>query len=89
MQMRNRSEAICPNLTVEPERYPVAERLDDTVLALEQSARLNDRDGIVRSLQNLIPEYQPPLAERPANGARPGGPPLSTVAPAPSSSTTP
>ena len=67
----------------------VPKRLDDTVLALEQSARLNDRDGIIRSLQNLIPEYQPPLAERPANGARPGGASVSPVATAPSSTTTP
>ena len=67
----------------------VPKRLDDTVLALDQSARLNDRDGIIRSLQNLIPEYQPPLAERPANGARPGGASVSPVATAPSSTTTP
>jgi FlaA1/EpsC-like NDP-sugar epimerase len=52
----------------------VPENLDATVVALEQAAEANDRDAIVRNLQNLIPEYKPParrLAETGANGVAP------------------
>lgn len=66
----------------------VPDRLDETVLTLAHSAQLNDRDGIVRSLQNLIPEYQPPLAERPASGARLAATSLSPVVTAPPRSVT-
>lgn len=39
----------------------VPDSLDDAVAALEQAARMNDRDAIIRSLQNLIPEFHPLL----------------------------
>ena len=42
--------------------------LDEAIAALEQAARMNDRDAIVRSLQELIPEFRPPL---PPQGSEP------------------
>ncbi|MCX6040818.1 MAG: nucleoside-diphosphate sugar epimerase/dehydratase [Caldilinea sp.] len=38
-------------------------RLDEALAALDRSAGLNDRDAIIRTLQNLVPEYCPPSAE--------------------------
>jgi len=49
----------------------VPDRLDETITALARAADLNDRTSVIRSLQNLIPEYCPPEPERiPANEAQ-------------------
>lgn len=40
--------------------------LDEAIVALTEAAEDNDRDAIVRNLQNLIPEYLPPIPARPA-----------------------
>jgi FlaA1/EpsC-like NDP-sugar epimerase len=64
-------------------------RLDDTVAALEHAAFVSDRDGIIRALQNLIPEYCPPEGEQPMppNSAPPNSAPPNSAPPnsAPSS----
>ncbi len=67
----------------------VPQYLDESVAALESSARLNDRDAIVRGLQNLIPEYQPPVIDKPILNGKPPrlAPPLHTTSAA--SPTTP
>jgi FlaA1/EpsC-like NDP-sugar epimerase len=41
----------------------VPQELDNAVVRLAQAAEWNDRDGIIRELQSLVPEYCPPLAE--------------------------
>ena len=60
-------------------------RLDETLAALTRSADLNDRDAIIRTLQNLVPEYCPP----PVESARANGvslyKPNPTIHPAPGS----
>ncbi len=38
----------------------VPDHLDDAIDGLRRAADLNDRDAIIRGLQNLIPEYRPP-----------------------------
>jgi FlaA1/EpsC-like NDP-sugar epimerase len=42
----------------------VPDGLRDSIDALDRSARLSDRDAILRSLQNLVPEYKPPQGPR-------------------------
>jgi len=55
----------------------VPDRLDDTIEGLRRAADLNDRDAVIRGLQNLIPEFRPPELERtPANGKAPLTPTL-------------
>jgi FlaA1/EpsC-like NDP-sugar epimerase len=47
----------------------VPAHLDDTIDGLRRAADLNDRDAVIRGLQNLIPEYRPPEpAHPPING---------------------
>ncbi len=41
----------------------VPQGLDQAIAALEQAARLDDREAIVRALQHLIPEYRPPTLD--------------------------
>ncbi|HHY57520.1 MAG TPA: polysaccharide biosynthesis protein [Chloroflexi bacterium] len=38
----------------------VPDHLDDAIDGLRRAADLNDRNAIIRGLQNLIPEYRPP-----------------------------
>lgn len=42
----------------------VPTNLDAAIVALEQAAQDNDREAILRNLQNLIPEYAAPFARR-------------------------
>ena len=50
----------------------VPDRLEETITALARAADLNDRTSVIRSLQNLIPEYCPPEPARiPANETQP------------------
>lgn len=60
-------------------------RLDETLAALERAADLNDRDAIIRTLQNLIPEYCPPESEQARVNGRPPYKPNPTIHPAPGS----
>lgn len=55
----------------------VPDHLDDAIDGLRRAADLNDRNAIIRGLQNLIPEYRPPETltssingKPPANAAR-------------------
>jgi FlaA1/EpsC-like NDP-sugar epimerase len=53
----------------------VPQGLHASIAALQQASRDNDRAAIVRALQNLIPEYAPPVADAivmPASGRTPG-----------------
>lgn len=43
----------------------VPKELGDSIAALEQAATCNDRAAIIRSLQQLIPEFQPPQPPQP------------------------
>ena len=51
----------------------VPESLDASITALAQAAEDNDRDAIIRNLQNLIPEYTPQIMHKPVeeNAAEP------------------
>jgi FlaA1/EpsC-like NDP-sugar epimerase len=60
-------------------------RLDEPLAALERAADLNDRDAIIRTLQNLIPEYCPPEAEQARVNGRAPYKPNPTIHPAPGS----
>lgn len=55
--------------------------LDEAITALEQAALINDRDAIVRSLQNLIPEYHPLLATKEGEPFRAHANPQPTLRP--------
>ena len=48
----------------------VPDRLNDTVEALAHAAHLNDREAVVRGLQNLIPEFHPPETGRSSAGGK-------------------
>lgn len=66
----------------------VPEHLDDTVDSLKRAADLNDRDAVIRGLQNLIPEYRPPEPVRSlVNGKPPLG--IARITPAPSAEAAP
>ena len=54
--------------------------LDAAIAALEVAAYRNDADAITRSLQNLIPEYQPLQSRKPNEEVRQRPIPLPTVA---------
>ena len=54
----------------------VPEHLEATVDGLKRAADLNDRDAVIRGLQNLIPEYRPP---EPAHPPVNGKPPFSAI----------
>jgi hypothetical protein len=48
----------------------VPERLDEAIAVLEHASQMNDHQAIRRSLQNLIPEYQPPALPKPAGNEK-------------------
>jgi FlaA1/EpsC-like NDP-sugar epimerase len=48
----------------------VPQGLDESISALEQAARFDDHAAIVRSLQQLIPEYCPPVFDTAAEEAQ-------------------
>jgi FlaA1/EpsC-like NDP-sugar epimerase len=48
----------------------VPERLDETIAVLEHAAQMNDHQAIRRTLQNLIPEYEPPASPKPVENEK-------------------